>query len=549
MWIADGSEAVSPETGGNCGTWRGSQTNDARLCAPPHPNPLPRKAGGEGTGHGDRGCRARGRSSLIARHSALRTPHSALRPGFTLVEMLVSVALVLLLMLMLATVFSLATTSIAEQRGIGQNDQRTRMLTTILRDDFENRVFRYMVPFEAGELDPGGTDPLAFNNREGYFYISENDPDDATDDVLRFTVRTDNADPYYGRAAPLGLGTLTGAAATTYLNQNRNQPDWDDGMAGNGSMTSPQAEIAYFLRKGILYRRVMLVRQQLSGNNQPESSSTPVHDYFDPANNGTAGNNGTANSPPPYTGVFWRDFDASAFLFDPLAFSNWAHLHGASSLNNGAGVGFFSLGLPYYRFGHNHQDGTARAGMPREWATDSNSGQTHFIGGFTQEETSSNAFRYPQSLANGNPMTESLILSNGVVTKYQGGPRRAEDVLMTQVHAFDVKVWDDGAAQFVDLGGSGAVDYLTQTNTPMGNRNTSYGPGGPSGNRVFDTWHPAVDFNQNLAQDDPADYPPFRPVDAQGNPKPLKAIQITVRFRDVTSDQLRQMTLVQSFVN
>lgn len=454
---------------------------------------------------------------------------------------MVSVALVLMLMLMLATVFSLATASIGDQRGLGQNDQRMRLLTTIIRDDLNNRSMLNVTPFAPGDTAAAFEDtPLAFDLRRGYFYISENDPDDDTDDVLRLTVEAPAGEVYYGKAIPLGNPA-----------QDRNQPEWDDGYAGNQQMTSTGAEVIYFLRRGTLYRRVLLIRQPLDPNDDAQPANSEGDKFFE--------------TPELYSsGNFWRDFDLSAHRNDSGLGTNpfaYADVNGSLSNDPGQSANHKSLGEPYRRFGFNHLHFTSpRSGMPCEYVTDSSSGTTYFIGAYTHEETSSDRFTYPQNLANGNPMNPTGTFEvetppgsgnfTGTVSRFStGSTRRAEDVLQTGVHSFDIKVWDDGAQRFVDIGGNGAVDFAAPTLTPGGNRNTAYGPGGPPGNRVFDTWHPAIDFNGNLAADDPADYPPYRPLSDPNDPnsaKPLRAIQITIRFHDVTSDQLRQMTLIHA---
>ena len=51
-----------------------------------------------------------------------------------------------------------------------------------------------------------------------------------------------------------------------------NQPDWDDGVYDNLS-ESIAAEISYFLRNGILYRRVLLLRQPAYGGDQPTNTA------------------------------------------------------------------------------------------------------------------------------------------------------------------------------------------------------------------------------------------------------------------------------------
>ena len=69
------------------------------------------------------------------------------RPAFTLVEMLVSVAIVLLMMLLFAEIFRLATSSMTTQRGIAENDQRARSAQTVIKADIDSRTFKRLVPF------------------------------------------------------------------------------------------------------------------------------------------------------------------------------------------------------------------------------------------------------------------------------------------------------------------------------------------------------------------------------------------------------------------
>ena len=143
------------------------------------------------------------------------------RTGFTLVEMLVSVTLVLLMMTLFAEIFQMATGSISTQRGIAELDQRSRTCFTVMRGDLDKRTFWNVVPYGIDPVtnDPETTvegvpsrleeSPISFGNRHGYFYISENDTGNDTDDVLQLTVsslvkRKDADDtPYFGKALEL----------------------------------------------------------------------------------------------------------------------------------------------------------------------------------------------------------------------------------------------------------------------------------------------------------------------------------------------------------
>ena len=461
--------------------------------------------------------------------------------GFTLVEMLVSVALVVLMMSMFATIFQQMTSATGKHRGIAENDQRARSVITVLRADLDKRTFRNLIPYRHLEL-PTDEPPIPFSNRKGYFYISENDPDDDSDDVLQFTVDAKisfgNSDksPYYGRA--LSLGNLL---------TNPNQPEADDGQIDpDGTSVSVAAEISYFLRGGRLYRRVLLIRKPLS---LPEITSDQPKDqagnsYFDGI----------------YMGNFWRDFDFSAYYDDSVP---GAKFNGIGSLDNGSGTGTTPLANPRNRFGHDHDEGQPREfvdspGPDGIFGTADDVNQGAFLGRFTHEETSfhiddgddiceagEDVFNYPhgESVSGGallgNPMDPGIDLimdSNGVVVQFRGGSRRAEDLLLANVHSFDVKVWDEPLGLFMDVGHDTAGGDFNQSEK---NKNDVYGPGGATGNKVFDTWHPGLTINGDSL-------PPFRPEDDDGNGKPLQAIQITIQFLDVSSGQLRQVTLQHS---
>src|SRR5690606_22441856 len=126
--------------------------------------------------------------------------------------------------------------------------------------------------------------------------------------------------------------------------------------------------------------------------------------------------------------------------------------------------------------------------------------------------------------------------------------------LLANCHGFDIKVWDDALGRFVDLGhdGGGAavgdmhIQALLDDSLPTvldpANYDTVNNPGRfqgawrgmvqygglqvdvPSGrfNRVFDTWHPAFNFTNDVREDVPGsgnlivrpdnDPPPYRPL-------------------------------------
>jgi len=474
------------------------------------------------------------------------------RTGFTLVEMLVAVALVVLMMTLFASIFQLATGAMSTQKGLAENDQRSRLVLNALRNDLSRRTMKLVLPFAAGEdvTQPAAQMPL----RQGYFYVREGDPDDATDDILQLTVSTTpGEDPFYGvwgrRDASGQLGDLllpdqSGNLGDQVTGYWRNQPEFDDGAADiNHAASSPRAEVCYFLRNGSLYRRVLLIRQPTSPSGttsgQPQEGEQAL-------NLGVFQQNGLGNgSPSQKFANFYACADFSAYLEQKTGLLKF---HGASSLDNSGSSLSISLGNPQYRFGHN-----VATGIPREMTTSSGG---FYIGRFTHEETSafrstdpSQGFGYPGRITSTSPNPydfDTALTYNadaGKVVEYAGGVRAGEDLLMTNVQRFDVKLWDpglhtgpDGApgrpgvdddgngvkdyypngqpdlgelgypnsddGGFVDLGHNGARGFyrawsLNANNAPYPN---STNPGYSfAGNYRFDTWHPQVKINSTVA--------------------------------------------------
>lgn len=241
-------------------------------------------------------------------------PQAAQRFGFTLVEMLVVVALTVLLMSIVAEVFVLASGTLSTLRAVSEANQKYRAIESQLRLDLVNRSVRVVQPpmekrrgwlpgpdgqpgaagfdddgngvvDDVSEFGPGpGPDGIPGNADDsddipvefmvpvgldpsqnlGYFMIEENSPADDqgedTDDVLAFTVRLTVASKPSGMGPGPGPDGIFGTAddlpgTAAYFGQ---------GVPGG----SQEAEIIYFLRKGTLYRRVLLV-----GVPQPDASS------------------------------------------------------------------------------------------------------------------------------------------------------------------------------------------------------------------------------------------------------------------------------------
>jgi prepilin-type N-terminal cleavage/methylation domain-containing protein len=505
----------------------------------------------------------------------------AVRTGFTLIEVLVVLALTLIMMSVFATIFQQAGTFVTRQKGVGENDQSARILTTVLKTDLEARTMRFLAPFHPN-MQTLGDDA---QNRQGYFYVSENDPTDDTDDVLQFTVMMNAqylqqlnnpvAGGYlYGRGLSLvppwqanvtyaagavvrpattggnttgyafknlGTGTLTsgatepnwttvaalagtitdGTGTWTAIAFPLDQPDGDDQVVvfGNGSPTldppagSPNstgasqfAEVTYFLRHGTLCRRVLLIRQPYDPttgftNAQPNdgTGTALIPNAYPPYP--------TAPLPSGYSGNFWTDFDYSARINagNSPGVNFLTNGNGLNSLDNTSSTANLAIGRPDNRFGFDQTypaatlppvtTATTFYGAPREYALQFNASansvtgtaptQLFFFGRYTQEETSNTNFQFPGNMATvaGNPFSPMgaaslLAIDSSNYTMWMldgnppttpvslaGGSRRGEDILLTNVVSFDVKLWDPhysevptGGGQGIDVNRNGVID-------------------------------------------------------------------------------------------
>lgn len=474
---------------------------------------------------------------------------SGLPRGFTLVEMLVAVALVMLLMALFAQVFQIAGGTVSTQRGLMENDQRARSVQTLLIGDLHKRTFRKVIPFTFNEDLSAPEAELV--QRQGYFYISENDPANDTDDVLAFTVNalvkidTPEDQPYFGKAIPLIEKTASNGLA--YLRLNTNQPEHDDERLDvNNSADSPAAEVAYFLRGGNLYRRVLLIRKQLDRLQELQPMTNAGEKFFG------RNTSGTILYPDDLSNAtqFWNDFDFSAhpriirnpndssqLLYDGAEFSGTLDsLPLFPTLPQMSFLKFpLALAYPPNRFGHDtinptpllSPPGFPFGGQPREYGL--GGVNSWFVGRLTMQE-SSNTLRlppppvqptiipwtyphlthvvpnFPPSPSSDlqNPMNAAVVWHDRdgdlVIDEFASGTRRGEDLVLSHVHAFDVKVWDEALGEFVDIGHARA----DASNNPIGDfhlsrrLNTVYGPrttadinaGIGLHNRVFDTWYP-----------------------------------------------------------
>ena len=523
-----------------------------------------------------------------------RRDRPARRGGFTLIEMLIAVALVLLMMTLFAQVFGLASETVSARKGMAANDQKSRLLASRFRADLSARTIRDVVPFAGATVaydtvDANGGDPDAsglpavgwklrqatdgsgrllydangapiaaavpqqtgrgfggMGRRRGYLSISENDPDDDRDDVIAFTVdrfRTPEAGDGLarGRAFVLPVPTNTGLTPEENLKIYRNQPAFDAyGTAGEdasldsqlvgagienlvpfgaGAAGAAQHEIiTFYLRDGNLIRGRKLIRgpetkvdrspfdgvdvppepsENAEPNDWPANSNDPSFaNFFDYAayRHPDTGQLGPrlhdANSLENHVEVQLDRADANGDGFDevrlPRSLGNPFLRDGAGTLSR-SGEDLFSIGnrsnLAFLgrSFGRPREFVRKRAGLSLRFDADGKPFDLEwgsgFLGRYTAREQADPAFNLPGRDVPGGPQRGPYFLPDVSAAPWVGNnagrARRGEEILVSNVHSFDVKVYDDALGAFVDLGHRRTVTTNNVYGLDAGGGNTS----------------------------------------------------------------------------
>ncbi len=160
------------------------------------------------------------------------------RRGLTLVEMLVTVVLVLLIMVVITSVFRSAATVASRQKVSMEMETALRRFDSTIRQDLRGATARF-------------TPPLNPTENLGYFEYGENSIADLqgedVDDYLAFTAKAPDGQPFRGFVM---VQSVNAAGTSIYARV---------------PITSNYAEIIYFWRNGNLYRRVLLIVPERSG--------------------------------------------------------------------------------------------------------------------------------------------------------------------------------------------------------------------------------------------------------------------------------------------
>lgn len=509
------------------------------------------------------------------------------RSGYTLVELLMATTLSLMLLMGVVSVFATISASVSDARSILETADRLRTTKNVLQEDLAGLTVTMQPPRrpEAGE---------------GYFELIEGPLG-----VLRLP---------WGPASSFGVNSQTGEADSTVA-------DMDDivmfttrrsgrpfvGRFGTGIVESQVAEVAWFVRGHTLYRRVLLVAPQVltaADANQngvidlvPDltDASGVRHGYYElydvsarpafhQATNNLAG---------------WVPNTLGDLTKRENRFAHW--VHGTQGFPFDASP-WGLLGLPLLHE-CSHPD----------WMTWNNLAQVPVAPHANNSTLQVDLWNDPHNLstATAPPPIPPLEPITGVLVPFLMAPdnngdgqpdvslRVGEDVILTNVIGFDVKVWDPEApvvsdgnvllqpgdpgylAALADAFGPGPtfaiaargayvdLNYVGNTPALWGVSHFSFpgdvlamGPG-PRPTRIYDTWsfhyeHDGidqwsdgrVDLATNGFDDngdgvvDDANERETRPPYAA----PLRGIQVKIRVFEPDTKQVREVTVVQDFL-
>jgi prepilin-type N-terminal cleavage/methylation domain-containing protein len=380
----------------------------------------------------------------------LRRPRSAKR-GYTLVEILVALTLTLILMTTVVTVFGRVGTGMRNARRALEQNDRLRTAAQQLRSDLNGITAR---------LDGRAGRP---EEALGYFELIEGS-------YLFNLNTTSGGTPYYGvndkKAADYTVGEL--GDILMFTSRNAARPFVGRfGMDANGNpqtIQSDVAEVSWYLRGNRLHRRVLLVvpgvaPTSFTGYSQNKSKFYNDYDLSAHISNGQIVPNSLAD-------LVKRQ---NRFAHDPTTFPYDVRQWGP-------------YGLP-----------TLAECTSQRWMAGSSNGMMPQAPAQSTWPSFKQTDYWDVSATSPFALTasSSANLSDQALTNLKNdGTRVADDVVLTNVIGFDVKVWEPaangGAGDYLDLGYGTGNQGVTKTLMP-GRTNTFQTPANPQTPR-FDNW-------------------------------------------------------------
>lgn len=427
--------------------------------------------------------------------------------GFTLIEILVATTLSLILLAAVITMFGNVSNSISDSRGMLESADRLRLAEERLQMDL------------AG-LTATPNPPRKPENHEGYLEIIEG-PATATLNIAVNSDNSNNPDTTVGDFDDI-LMLTTRSSGRPFVGKCVGAP--------NGVIQSDVAEVAWFLRGRTLHRRVLLVKPGAFASRQTSNYyvGNDVSAYYIDAN----------NVAPNTLGDLTRRE------------CRFAHAQNFSDTN----VANFPFRIPWTW----SYSGNVFPTLP---TLNECSASLKLYPDLIQKPGTINPLDFwanpTTDTTTGNRLEDNAFIGGGTTA----GSRPSDDIILTNVIGFDVKVWDPTAnsnqGAYVDLGHAG----ISYTAAPNSFRHLGDGPlaGTPSTSRIYDTWSTSY-FSSNWINgidDNASTETGYGIVDDDSEkganrlppyPIPLRGIQVKIRVFEPDSKQVREVTVVQDFL-
>jgi type II secretory pathway pseudopilin PulG len=443
-----------------------------------------------------------------------RTKHAD-RRGFTLVELLVSFALILFIMLILADAFGAASNTFRNLKALGDMCQKLRAASNMLRRDLAADHF---------EGRKRLSDPNFWQNgppREGYFrfYQDTNPVQEGHDldkvwsylsanQILRFTSKFhgNERDSYYigtvGVITPAPLSPTANGADSRYEDINN--------LAGPlYQYRFEWAEIAYFLRPQLN----PVTKIQDTANGQPLFALYRRQWLAAPDNYSLKGQVATSTTSgfPPKTTLNMQLFLETSTMVDPTS----------------ATVLYFNspidLTVPPRRMGTT----TDKPSAP--------------VAPFV-------AFSPSALFATGSSQLSIPTLAEDCLKYGASNVLTGSDLLLNDVVSLDVRVLIAGNTDFVSLDDP-TIQAFASGNPNFNVNATAYSSSSTTNKYLFDTWSSVTDdfydFSDWQTGLNSTDH--LIPIyqNSSGQNISIKAIQVVMRIWDIKTNQSRQVTVVQ----
>jgi prepilin-type N-terminal cleavage/methylation domain-containing protein len=418
------------------------------------------------------------------------------RSGFTLVEVLVSMALILFIMSILAAAFGAASQAVSDLKSAGDLAEKLRGATSVLKRDLEEDHFTD---------HKNGSNPRLSQLDLGTWLSTGIPPSQPYGFFRIFQAQADQ--PFYEGSDLDNIPSFhqTGASLhyTIALNGTRRSDFLSATVLGNSPLLSNTDPLLGPIDQ----------RYQDSNNNEYNSQLAEVAVFLAPTGDQT---DGTAGPAQPLFALFRRQFLVvpTGWPQTPVTVQDVAPPQGPQYLEMStvptAGEPGFSS--PPANLTFNTMTDLA-APVRRFW--------------MQRTALQAQGAYYPAA----NPARYAVM--GEVNANFQSA-----DLLMTDVLSFDVRVLLKGGSEFVDL--------FDPTITPFMNKNPAFNQS--TGPMVFDTWSnkkdalTGVDYTNSTTGGALTSVPLFK---SNGVSITIQAIQITLRVWDFKTKKTRQVTIVQ----